>query len=65
MADSKNGGRYWTAGEIERAKVEGARIAKWLKEHQRPCLRGCLCSICGGDPAKQEPREDASSKARS
>lgn len=50
-----NKNRYWTAEELERAKIEGRRIARYLKDNAPFCLLGCKCGICGGDPAKQEP----------
>lgn len=51
------GGRYhyWTAEQIERARRKGEEMSAALKAGERGCLRGCLCALCGGDPAKQEP----------
>lgn len=47
--------RYWTDQELERARKRGAEMAAWFAANQAPCLHGCLCSICGADPAKQAP----------
>ena len=46
--------RYWTEEEIRRAKERGAAMSAALKAGERGCLHGCLCALCGGDPAKQQ-----------
>lgn len=50
---------FWTQEEIDRAKGWGEKISRYLRENSVPCRSGCLCSICGGDPAKQQPADGA------
>lgn len=46
--------KYWTEKELREARRRGAEIAAYLRANAAPCLRGCHCGVCGGDPAKQE-----------